>query len=234
MKKIFILSLFSLIGYAAQAATTTIPWWQQPTICRLNPANCYTSMGVGYDAEMWDAGSSCWGLKLICPEATVAANSQPVPMGRTEIAKGTGIKTDFDTDVLNGDCFGMRKTSENGSKASVNGTFVNVWCSGILDNADETVASGEITYGTQPSCAQLAENGYVGVINGRCYGKYYDMSEYFIECTGSDILPSRLIVLNGADYENTSSGAPVDAAAASTKFDQMESISKAQHSKYFE
>lgn len=232
MKKLFFASL--LCGTAViSTAHAAAPWWQQPTICRLNPANCYSGMGAGFDSGMWDAGANCWGLKLICPQALTTARSEPIAMGRNEIANGNGIRRDFDTNILNGDCFGMRKTVSNGSMASVNGDYVNVWCAGILDNPDETIGNGEITYGAQPTCAKLAENGYVGVLNGRCYGKYYNMNEYFIECTGTDLMPSRLIVLNGADYTAPSSGAPADKSAADAKFDKMESISKTQRAKYF-
>ncbi len=232
MKKLFFTSLFCGIT-AISTADAAIPWWQQPTICRLNPAHCYTSMGAGFDSGMWDAGANCWGLKLICPEATTASDSEPVPMGRNEIASNDGINRDFDTNILNGDCYGARKTISNGSMASVNGDYVNVWCNGILDNPDETLAHGEITYRSQPTCAGLAENGYVGVLNGRCYGKYYNPNEYFIECAGTSILPKRLIVLNGADYTVPANGAPKDKNEANRKFDIMESTSRTQREKYF-
>ena len=70
--------ILAALGGSAHAATTT-PWWQQPTICRMNPTDCYVGMGAGYDNGMWDAGGNCWGMKLICPEATVATNAAPVP-----------------------------------------------------------------------------------------------------------------------------------------------------------
>lgn len=232
MKNIIFISLLSII--TAGSAVGATPWWQQPTICRLDPTNCYISMGTGYDSGMWDATSQCWGLKLICPDAVKQPQSQPVPMGRAEIARGTNLNPDYDTNILNGDCFGMRKTTANGTMASVNGKYVNVWCNGVLDNVDEVLETGEITYGAQPTCAALAENGYVGVVNKRCYGKYYDMAEYYIECTGSDLMPSRLIVLNGADYTLPMNGAPADKAAAEEKFDRMESVSATQRAKYYE
>ncbi len=236
MKRLFMFAIVSEIlaalGGSAHAATTT-PWWQQPTICRMNPTDCYVGMGAGYDNGMWDAGGNCWGMKLICPEATVATNAAPVPMGRTEIAAGTGIKRDFDTDILNGDCFGVRKTTANGSMASVDGNFVNVWCNGVLDNVDETLPTGEITFGTQPTCRDLAPNGWVGVLAHQCYGKFYDPAQYFIECDGNSLLPKRLIVLNGADAMDTSGDYPTDTNAAKELFDKMRSVSDAQRAKYF-
>ncbi len=232
MKKIFAVSLISIL--ASHGANAAINWWERPTVCRLDPTDCYTSMGTGYDSEMWDANSECWGMKLICPEALKREEYQPVPMGKTEIAKGTEIKQDFNTDILNGDCFGVRKTTSNGTMASVNGEYVRVWCNGILENPDEFLTNGEITYGAQPTCSDLAEYGYVGVVNNRCYGKYYDQSEYFIECEGDDLLPSRIILLNGADYTAPSGDAPADKSAADKIFDQMESVSETQRQKYFD
>ena len=228
--------LFALCSLGDTYAATT-PWWMQPTVCRLDPTDCYTTMGMGFDSEMWDATSNCWGLKLICPDALVAYSRDPVPMGRAEIARDGGkkIKVDFDTNLLgtNGDCFGRRKTSENGTVASVNGTNVYVWCPGILDKPDETLPNGEITYGTQPTCKSLAEYGYVGIENGRCYGKYFDNAKYFIEC-GTALMPTRLIVLNGANYTAPMNGAPIDMDAAERLFDKMYNVSQTQHAKYFQ
>ena len=98
----------------AGAAT---PWWEQQTVCRLNPASCYTSMlGAGYDSGMWDANAGCWGMKLICGDALTNTNDT-TPVGKTEIARGTNISTDYDINILDGDCFGVRKTSIDGSMA---------------------------------------------------------------------------------------------------------------------
>ena len=192
MKKIF---LFSLLFVTTNLVAAT-PWWEQPTVCRLNPASCYPTMGSGYDSGMWDANANCWGMKWICGDALSNTNNNTL-VGRTELARGTNINPDYDTSILDGDCFGVRKTSTDGSMASVNGNMVRVWCNGILSNVDETIENGEITYGTQPTCSMLATDGYVAVPNGKCYGKYYDTTRYYIQCTGE--VPS-LIVLNGADY----------------------------------
>ncbi|MBO5662335.1 MAG: hypothetical protein J6S12_00535, partial [Alphaproteobacteria bacterium] len=92
MKKFFLLSiLFTTLG--ANAAT---PWWLQPTVCRLNPTDCYSAMGAGFESEMWDASANCWGLKLICPQALTKYSTTPVAMGRNDIKKGTGINPDYD------------------------------------------------------------------------------------------------------------------------------------------
>lgn len=261
MKKIFTISLISslcclTVGGMAGAAT---PWWQQSTICRINPTDCYVGMGTGFDNGMWDATSSCWGLKLICHNALTTVNpipiptgksrigggdiilvpgSDPVPMGKIEIASGTGIKQDFDTGILNGDCFGSRKTTANGSLASVNGNYVNVWCSGILNSSDELLPNGEITFGAQPKCKDLSPNGWVAVLDKRCYGKFYDPTKYYIECEGVTELPKRLIVLNGAEAITGSGSAPssdypTDVATAQALFDKMQSVSAEQKAKYF-
>ena len=234
MKKLFFVSLLGMLAApAAFGATSSTPWWLQPTICRISTTNCYVPMGAGYDAELWDTSANCRGMKLICPRALTAGGDEPVPMGKTDLSKGTGIKADFDVTALADGCFGARKTSANGTLASVNGKYINVYCRGVLDNPDEIVATGEITTGVQPTCGALAENGYAAVINGRCYGKYYNPNEYYIEC-GSDLLPTRLIVLNGADYmAGASANTPSTTDAAKAKFDSMHKVSQAQHEKYF-
>ncbi|HNY25427.1 MAG TPA: hypothetical protein PKJ33_02685 [Alphaproteobacteria bacterium] len=242
MKKLFYAPLFSLIFSAhagALSAPSATPWWLQPTICKPNTTNCYSNMGAGYDSGMWDATSNCWGLKKICAEATTSTSDEDyVEMGRVTIANGTGINSDFDTTVLNGDCFGARKTTASGTLASVSGSYVNVWCNGILDNPGDTVSNGEIQIGTQPTCKDLAANGWVAVLNQRCYGKYYDPEKYYIECEGTNLLPKRIIVLNGSQkFTGTGSAPsanyPVDANAADTLFDKMFNVSNNKKSDHF-
>ena len=211
MKKI---CLFSLLLIASNAIAAT-PWWEQPTVCRLNPSGCYATMGTGYDSGMWDAGANCWGMKVICGDALKNTN-QTTPVGKTEIARGTNINPDYDINILNGDCFGVRRSSSDGTMASVDGSYVRVWCAGILQNSDETVDNGEITYGTQPTCATLATDGYIAIQNGKCFGKYYDPSQYFIQCNGEN--PS-LIVLNGAPMGDTSY--PLTQSDADAIFNRM-------------
>lgn len=233
MKKIFAISVCCLAFVPAVNAAST-PWWEQPTVCRLDPTDCYATMGAGYDSALWDSVTECWGMKLICPEALAKSGEyQPKPMGREEIENGVNINADFDTNILNGDCFGARKTKENGAMASVNGEYVRVWCNGILDNVDEYLENGEITYGVQPTCSELAGYGYVATVNNKCYGKYYDETKYHIQCSGNDIMPSRIIVLNGADYMAASGNTPATESAADDIFDKMESTSESQRKIYF-
>ena len=188
-------------------------------------------MGAGYDTEEWDVNGNCRGMKWICGNATNPAGFDSTLIGRVELARGTGINPDFDVNVLNGDCFGARKTIENGARASVNEKYVKVWCSGILDNPIDTIATGEIA-AVQPTCAALAEDGFVGVLNNKCYGKRYDTAQYFIECADASAeLPSRIIILNGADVY-AAGNEPSTAAAAAAKFDTMYSVSQSQRTKY--
>ena len=232
MKKIFLISTLSLIVTGTSDAAT--PWWLRPTVCRLNPTNCYSAMGSGFDAGMWDATANCWGLKMICPEALKSSANAPIAMGKNEIKKGTNINSDFDTDILSsaGDCFGARKTTNNGATILVNGKYVNVYCPGILTNPDEKTENGEIMLSAQPTCTSLAKYGYAAVENGKCFGKYYDSSNYFIEC-GTTLLPKRIIVLNGADYTAPGGTTPATASEADKLFDTMYSVSKNQKKKYF-
>ena len=118
--------------------------------------------------------------------------------------------------------------------AIVNGKPVKVYCSGLLDsnNVSESIEFGEIAI-KEPTCKDFANNGYVAVLNNDCYGKYFDFSEYVIEC-GTGELPSRMIVLNGADYsDKIDSKIPQTQDAADDIFDEMYSISKEQVKKYF-
>jgi hypothetical protein len=235
MKKISLLFVSLLCIGGANAAT---PWWLQATVCRVNPNNCYAGMtGAGFDVEMWDANASCWGMKMVCPVATTADDNMPVMMGKNAIAARNGINVDYDINVLDGDCFGVRKTSENGTMASVDGRDVRVWCVGVLNNSDETLRNGEITFGTQPSCVDLAVDGWVATLNGKCYGKYYNPRDYYIECAGGGELPSRIISLGGArgmtSGDSSNIDYPVDTSAAKSVFDAMQSRSASQKSKYF-
>lgn len=191
-------------------------------------------MGAGYDSEMWDADSSCRGMKWICADALTDKNATDAKLvGRADIAHGTGINSDFDINVLNGDCFGMRKSSAGGTKVLIDGKYVNVWCAGVLRNVDETLEFGEITYGAQPTCQTLADDGFVAIAQNKCMGKSFDTAEYFIECDGGDgTLPNRLIVLNGA--EANASGGMASRDAANQLMEKMYQVSQTQHKKYFQ
>lgn len=234
MKKIFAASLIAVCVCAAARGDDF--WWRQPTVCRIDMTKCYPSMGVGYDPEYWDVNAKCRGMKYICGQALKNGDEMtPVLMGRGEIERGDNIKTDFDTDLLNGDCFGARRISADGMQAFVNGKYVNIWCAGVLGNVDdiEYVANGEITAGTQPSCTQLRRDGYIAIPNGKCYGREYNDSEYFVECNnGTDSEPSRLIVLNGADYM-AGGDAPANKGAANTLFNEMEKMAENQRKIYY-
>ena len=232
MKKFLTSALFSIICTTTFAAN--MPWWQQPTVCQLDTTKCYATMGTGYDAEMWDSDSRCWGLKMICPDALKSGTNTPKPMNKNEIKRGTDIKSDFDTNLLSFDneCFGRRKTDDNGAVAMVNGKYVNVYCRGILNKFDEELPNGEITYNAQPTCTDLASNGYAAVLNGNCYGKYYNDTKYHIEC-GNELLPERIIVLNGANYGKHTGNAPTTMNDANDMFDKMYKTSQTRKKQYF-
>ncbi|MCL2331128.1 MAG: hypothetical protein FWC61_01120 [Proteobacteria bacterium] len=250
MRKLF-LGLFGFFTCAVvfQAGGATTPWWLQATICQINPSKCYAAMGKGYafdtsDVSTWDITSNCWGKKLICGDALTPAGFyiNPRAMTKTEIAAGTGISSDFDISVLGptNDCFGARKTASGGSQVMAGGTMVNVWCMGVLSNPDERVANGEIIYPTsapQPTCASLAADGYVAILNGSCYGKYFDPNQYFIECVSGQLLPTRVVALNGADaYIGATSSSvtyPTDQAAADALFNAMQQTAAGLRSSHF-
>lgn len=236
MRNIIFTSLLSLIPTLTCAAD--IPFWQRPTVCKLDTTTCYSSIyGTGYESGMWDTTAKCWGLKLICPEALTIDERYPVPMEKNDIAKGKNISSDFDTSILNNDCFGARRTDSNGTKAYLDGKLVNVWCVGVLPQTpDDEVANGEIiSADKQPSCKELATYGYAAVLDKNCYGKYYDVSKYLIECNDNgDLLPKRIIILNGAMDYPSRGDYPIDKQEATSLFNKMYEVSQAQHEKYFE
>ena len=230
-KTIGILSLFVLYTSGTNA---NVFWWEQPTVCKIDTTKCYISMGAGYDPDIWDATSKCRGMKYVCPNATTMEHTVPVLVARKDIENKKNINPDFDIEQLSdsNDCFGRRKTNHDGTLVSVNGQFQQVWCSGILNSPDEILSNGEITYGKQPTCSELARDGYIATINNRCYGKYYDTEKHYIDCRTA-LLPKRIIILNGADYTNIDKNAPVTTDEAKTLFKKMHSVSQQEHSKYF-
>lgn len=231
MNKFFIISLLALIY---TDAAISAPWWEQLTVCRMDTTQCYTAMGAGFDAEMWDADAKCRGMKYICPDALVKKTTSATLISRNDIDNNNIIKSDYDTSLLSeyGDCFGRRKTNKSGNQVMVNGKYVNVYCNGVLNKSDETLANGEIVYDTQPTCETLKKNGFIAVENGKCFGKYYEESEQYIQC-GKDLKPEQIIVLNGATISTTTINAPKTSTEAEKTFKEMQSVSKVQKKQYF-
>ncbi len=222
------------IVFASITNANANQWWLQPTVCKLDTTKCYIANGTGIDSEIWDADSNCRGMKYICPKALSKQTNLPQLMSRTAIEKKTGISSDFDTDLLDAsnECFGRRKTNKDGTMAMVNGKYQNIWCTGILNTVDETLSNGEIVYEKQPTCAQLAQDGYAAVLNGKCFGKYYDSARYYIEC-GNSLTPNRLIILNGAEYNPSTNTEIATKSDAEKLFEKMYTISQQQKSRYF-
>ncbi|MBQ8474028.1 MAG: hypothetical protein IJ500_04185 [Alphaproteobacteria bacterium] len=224
MKQKFILSLM-LIPFAT-ASHAAINWWEQATVCRLDPSKCYSNMGIGYAIDEWDSDADCRGKKIICGAALKPQSDNDWSMSKYDIKSRNGINPDFDIDVLNGTCFGARKTVSNGSQAYYNNVLVNVFCPGVLENfydydEIENVETGSIlTKSEQPRCDKLATYGYVNVKNGRCYGKQYSESEYYIDCSRGDN-DVRLVILNGAEYTDHNDNSPRTPNDADAIFDEM-------------
>lgn len=229
MKKIFLLS-FILIPFVT-ASHAALNWWEQPTICRINPSKCYSNMGAGYNTEEWDQDSDCRGKKIICGTALSPQSDDNWALSKRDIRNMSGISSDFNIDILNGDCFGVRRTISNGLQAMYNNNPVDVYCPGILeqiynDDDIEAVETGLIlTRSAQPTCKTLADIEYVRVKNGRCYGKRYSESDYYIDCSRGDN-DVRLIILNGANYTEPMGGNPINQAEADDIFQEMVSMAR--------
>lgn len=237
MRRMFLFIIVSVLLFGNANADT--PWWQHDEFCRISPTNCYATMGIGYEPTDWDITSNCWGKKYICADAIRNSDSNDsVLMGRAEIADASRIDSDFDVTILNGDCFGARKIKDGGTKVSVDGEFVEVWCYGALSNPDENanLENGEIpASGLTPTCAELKTNGYVGIKNGKCYGKYYNQNEYYIQCNDNNptTLPT-LVILNGVDSENVVVDSRITTQSdADSLFRQMYQNAQERHKLYF-
>ncbi len=234
MKKLLV-----LLSFFVAASANAADWWAMDTICRPDPDKCYTSMGVGFDAALWDTSAGCWGMKMVCGDSLVGATDDMVPYSKSQISSGLNKNADFDFELLNSTsrCWGARKTKDNGSKAMVGGAWVNVFCSGVLSGADQRVANGEIMLSQQPTCSELAQDGWVVALNtNKCFGKKYAYPDYFIECGTSNDLPSRIIVLGGARNfatGGTGSGAPATVSAATNILNQMYTVSRQKHVEKF-
>ena len=233
MGKTFAISLLGIL--LASGANAASNWTlATSTVCRRDPTECYTKMGIGYESQIWDNDAKCWGQKLICPEALDDPNAF-IPVAKTinDIKKNNGINPDFDTDVLNGDCFGVRRTSANGSMAYWDEEMVPVWCENVPVDWVADVPNGLIA-DPIPSCRDLADWGFIAIEEDGCYGKEYDYNQYYIECNNDgEMLPSRIIILNGAEYITGTNANAMDTNAADDIFDEMESVSERQRGKYF-
>lgn len=242
MKKLFLISVVSTM--TVLSANAAINWWEQPTVCKINPTNCYSNMTAGYyvdigNPETWDASGNCWGLKIICANALTNGATENTTMSSADISQQKNISRDFDTNVLStyNECFGVRKSNSDGSRASVNGEYVNVWCENTLSGTNSTIEETKngyvITSGDQPTCKSLARDEYVAVLDNQngCYGKHFNSAEYYIDC-GTNQIPDRLIVLNGADYSESGNAPTLTPKSASKLFEEMFSVSEQQRNKY--
>ena len=231
MKKQFAILILGCTA-CGTAFGAVVDWWNKQTICDVNNTLCYASNTPGIDFSFedgWDISGNCRGKKYICPIALTNGGNAPVTMERADIARHVGLNSDFDTDtyVASDNCYGARKTSQNGALVLINGEYVRVWCNGLLSRPTETVANGEI--GPAPTCRELAEQNYVATLNGNCYGKYYDPARYSIDCDGETPV---IVVLNGAQYTPNVENY-ITTFMANQRFSAMQTSAAAQRSIHF-
>ncbi len=230
MKKI--LSIFTLCMVSSTAFGIT-DWWNRDTICTIDETRCYNASIAGVDFSFdtgWDISGGCRGKKYICANALTTGATERTAMERADINAGTNINSDFDTNtyVSGEDCYGARKSKNGGAMVMLNGDYVRVWCNGILSSPTEELGYGEITNGTQPTCSNLAQDNFAAILNGKCYGKYYNPDNYAIDCNGD--VPM-LILLNGANYNPGGRG--MNQADANALFGSMVTTSAGQRGIHF-
>ena len=230
MKHLNILNLSCILSLVIVSSASAY-WWLPPTICKKDTSQCYTATNGGIATEFWDTDAKCWGMKYICPDAITYYVREPKTFTKKELTDKSKFDPDYDLNLysVSDDCFGIRRINKEGNQAYVDGKYVNIWCNGILDKPDESFTNGEITYGEQPTCETLKKIGYAAVNTGTCFGKYYDESQYYIEC-GTALLPTRLIVLNNAYYGLHKESFPVTQTDADIIFDEMYKNSQTQKS----
>lgn len=226
-KKIISLIMFGIICSPAFGA---IDWWNfdDEFVCQVDNTPCYSGLTQGVDDE-WDVAASCRGRKYICADAFNTNTPSAVAINMSEITNNVNSDFDVTVYVAGENCYGTRKTTDNGRMASVNGRYVKVWCNGVLVSPTETLSNGEITTGPEPTCKQLATDGFAAIANGGCYGKYYNPANYAIECDGEN---PTLIVLNGAEY-NPNGSNTVTASVANSRFSTMQTSAATQRAKHF-
>ena len=225
-------------------------WWKRigPTVCRINNQTCYSKMVSGSycasigNPECWDSDANCWGKKYICENALKSGVTGNL-LTKAQIASATLVSNDFDINIESEseNCFGVRKTYDNGASAAINGKKVKVWCNNVpLESNDiEIIKTGQIILdGTQPTCTSLSENGFAAVQNGSCWGKEYSKNfnnrDYYIDCKSGQLEPYRIIDINGAqDYNQNASTESDTYEKIKNTFQTMLKTSRAQHDKYF-
>ena len=222
MKKL--ISAFFIAGFST-CAFGAAEWWLMPTICQPDNAECYPGWTTPViDVNEWDVGAKCNGKKIVCDNAIKNPLFGPA-LSKAEISDSSIIDQDFDVGAAHptNQCFGVRKTRNNGTEAKVGTEWRKVFCPGVLDDPDDVVTNGEIMLGTadQPTCESLADIGRIGVLNGQCYGKAgYFESDFHIEC-GGGLLPIKIVVLNGATINTAGANNPTTDEDANALFGIM-------------
>jgi hypothetical protein len=244
VKKIILAFLVCAVSAPARAADApALGWWLQPTICRPSNQSCYAGVGAnepGFRDE-WDDGAACRGKKVICenalsPKSALSGNESfskaEIAVSQKSVDGGDPMTintADFDISTLdtrahNDECFGVRRTRNNGTRASVGGDWTDVYCPGAVDGLDyEEIATGHVVVsGPKPTCDTLKANGYIKILNGKCYGKggFTADKNYLVQCGGA-LLPDLIVIPNGATVNGTSGSHPKTEADANAKFNEM-------------
>ena len=218
MKKIILAFLMPGLFVAPAAA---LDWWLRPTICKPSNAVCYKFLpGEPGFADEWDDGAACRGKKIICAKAIAGgAAYDDEAFSKARISDPFEINPDFDISALDSKvpgCFGVRKTRNNGTSAKVGADWVNVYCIGALDAPDEILTAvgrsapgGIMLDPNRPTCEELKDRGYIGILNGQCYGKDgYPPEIYHLECADGKLLPELIVKSNSAEYVDVTENKP--------------------------
>ena len=193
------------VGFLFLNSAYSFVFQGHPTICRPDILSqiplCY-NVGLnetGYNFDALDQSAKCKGKKIICEKAIVkAGNFGDQALSKNEIENNSIVSKFFDTNILNNDCFGVRKRDSSGLYAQTDKGNVKIWCKDVLDNPDEEFLSGSIVLdvSNQPKCSDLAQKNIIDIQNANCFGKKLK-ERYHLVCDSANKNAEYIIDDNG-------------------------------------
>lgn len=171
-----------------------------PTICKPKAlSKCYniSDNTEGYSSKDFDELAKCRGKKIICKDA-INGGLENKALSKYEINDPSVVSQDFDFNIFlkNKNCFGVRKTIDNGIYALKDNKYVKVWCKNIPFEQTENLPNGKIISDSmyQPTCENLAQKNILDIQKGNCFGELLSADYSFVcDTNSSGTLPKYII-----------------------------------------
>ena len=149
--------------------------------------------------DQFDELAKCKGKKIICKDALNGGFENKV-LSKDEINDPSIVSQDFDFDVFlkNKNCFGVRKTIDNGIYALKDNKYVKVWCKNIPMGQTEDLPNGKIISDSmyQPTCENLAQKNILDIQKANCFGELLSADYSFVCDTNSSGTSPKYIIKN--------------------------------------